>query len=59
MYLHQREHFYIKGNIVPALEDLLHLPVKFGAVRSVRVIENDDLMLCFGTAKEHGVFKGD
>ena len=48
----------IKRNILSFLYDLLHLLMKFGAVRSVRVIEGNDFDLGFRVPHHQGILKG-
>jgi len=45
------EQLYIKGNVFSLFYDLLHLLMKFCAVWSLRIIENDDLV--FGVLIAH------
>ena len=54
----QRVQLYIKSDVFPLLNDLLHLLMKFAAVRSVRVGENNDTKPCLGITHDKGVFKG-
>jgi hypothetical protein len=48
----------IKRNILSFLYDLLHLLMKFGTVRSVRVIEGNDPDFRFRVPHHQGILKG-
>ena len=53
----QREQHYIKSDVLSLLHDLLHLLMKFSAVWSIGVVENDDLILCVLAAHHERVIE--
>jgi len=55
----QRVHLDVKSDVLPLFDDLLHLLMKFGAVRSVRIVKSDDPNLCLGVPHDQGILQRD
>ena len=53
----QGKHLDVKGDIFSFLDDLLHLLMKFGAIRSVGVVKDDHLVLGRLVAHDEGVIE--
>ena len=59
MKLLERIQLYVENDIFPFFKDLLHLLMKFAAVRSVRVREYNDTQPGLRVTHHQGIIEGD